>query len=400
MKTPLDKDLNRAYETFNKDHDHLRKKLVAWLPDRSKQYEQINGIYPVREFIKDTIMKSRITKLIAAAIIIIAVLIGINRFVGSLDGASVAWAEVVQRIENVNYVHFYDIETKKDGFTAIREGWYAHGKAMSRRYSEDQWFDDGETWSTIDEHNNVTAIGESILAKHGNIFEAMTYGMLSFNVNQFRNKTPISVGSDFLIYEFDPSGEKADWIEKITVTVGRNSLMPIQIKTYFKHEKWYTNRLLVFDYEAQEKPEEFFELPTKIKPPHGVGRVVPDGKEIEIELNNAPGIKKAIIRLHTKSEDSAEGLLESYRQKYEHVGKPTAFAEITFVTDENYRSNTSKDCPLWLDQGVKAALGIEKTWPDNKYRYILYTLVLRATDKENVFNLELSCWLKSKQLDL
>ena len=350
--------------------------------------------------VRRILTEPRSWRLAAAAVIIVAALLAINRFGGSIDGASVAWAEVIQRIENVDYVHFYDIETKKGGFTAIREGWYAHGKARSRRYSEDQWFDNGETWSMIDEHNNVTAIGESILAKHDNIFEAVTGGMLSFNINQFRNKTPISVGSDFLIYEFDPSGEKADWIKKISVTVGRNSLMPIQIKTYFKHEKWYINRLLVFDYEAQEKPEEFFESPTETKPPHGVGRVVPGGEKIKIELHNAPGIKKAIVRLHTKFEDSAEGLLISYRQKYERVGEPMYFMEITFVIDENYRSNTSKDCPLWLDQGVKAALGIAKTWPDNQYRYILYTPVLRATNEENVFNLELSCWLKSKQLDL
>jgi len=363
-------------------------------------FGRLDGTEGVRENTWRVIVHHKMTKFAIAAVIIVAALLGLNHFGGSIDGASVAWAEVVQRIENVDFVHFYDIETKKDGFTAIREGWYAHGKARSRRYREDQWFDDGETWSIIDERNNVTAIGESILAKHENIFEAMTYGILSFNINQVRNKTPISVGSDFLIYEFDPSGEKADWIEKITVTVGRNSLMPIQIKTYFKHEKWYINRLLVFDYEAQEKPEEFFELPTEIKPPHGVGRVVLGGEEIEIKLHNVPGIKKAIVRLHTKFEGPAEGLLKSYRQRYERVGEPMYFMEIAFATDENYRSNTSKDCPLWLEQGAKAALGIEKTWPDNKYRYILYTPVLRATDKENVFNLELSCWLKTKQLDL
>lgn len=391
------KDIHKLLEnvdlTINADADNevLEKVLGASRKSTASAVHRGN--------IRRILTEAGIWRLAAVVVIIVAALLGLNHFGGSIDGASVAWAEVVQRIGNVDFVHFYDIETKKDGFTAIREGWYAHGKARSRRYSEDQWFDDGEIWSTIDEHNNVTIKSKSILAKHANIFEAMTYGMLSFNVNQFRNKTPISVGSDFLIYEFDPSGEKADWIEKITVTVGRNSLMPIQIKTYFKHKKWYINRLLVFDYEAQEKPEEFFELPTEIKPPHGVGRVVLGGEEIEIKLHNAPGIKKAIVRLHTKFEDSAEGLLKSYRQKYERVGEPMYFMEITFVTDENYRSNTSKDCPLWLDQGVKAALGIAKTWPDNKYRYILFTPVLRATDKENVFNLELSCWLRTKQLD-
>jgi len=47
-----------------------------------------------------TIMKSRITKLAAAAVIIVAVLIGINQLGGSIDGASVAWGEVVEQINN------------------------------------------------------------------------------------------------------------------------------------------------------------------------------------------------------------------------------------------------------------------------------------------------------------
>ena len=53
--------------------------------------------------IRRTIMKSRITKLAAAAVIIIAVLIGINQFGGSIDGASVAWADVAERFESVSF---------------------------------------------------------------------------------------------------------------------------------------------------------------------------------------------------------------------------------------------------------------------------------------------------------
>ncbi len=47
-----------------------------------------------------TIMKSPITKLAAAAAVIIAVLVGIHQFGGSTDGASVAWADVVNPILN------------------------------------------------------------------------------------------------------------------------------------------------------------------------------------------------------------------------------------------------------------------------------------------------------------
>ena len=50
------------------------------------------------------IMKNKITKLATAAVIIIAVLIGINHFGGSIDGASVAWADIVKPILNARTV--------------------------------------------------------------------------------------------------------------------------------------------------------------------------------------------------------------------------------------------------------------------------------------------------------
>lgn len=45
------------------------------------------------------IMRNRITKFAVAAVIIIAVFIGINQFGVSIDGASVAWASVVEKLE-------------------------------------------------------------------------------------------------------------------------------------------------------------------------------------------------------------------------------------------------------------------------------------------------------------
>jgi hypothetical protein len=47
------------------------------------------------------IMKSRITKIAAAAVIIIPILIGINQFGGSLDSASVVWADVFKNVEQI-----------------------------------------------------------------------------------------------------------------------------------------------------------------------------------------------------------------------------------------------------------------------------------------------------------
>jgi len=58
-------------------------------------------------------MKSPMTKLAAAAVIIIAVLIGIQHFDGSIDGTSVAWADVQKAFLAQSWVHLkYDNGTE------------------------------------------------------------------------------------------------------------------------------------------------------------------------------------------------------------------------------------------------------------------------------------------------
>lgn len=91
MKTPLEKQLEKVYQIFNRDHEHLRESLMASLPDRMPA----KTIY-IRKFIGETIMRSRITKLAAAAVIIIGVLIGIHQFSNSME--KVAFADVVKPI--------------------------------------------------------------------------------------------------------------------------------------------------------------------------------------------------------------------------------------------------------------------------------------------------------------
>lgn len=117
MKKPLDKDLNKVYESFNQSHNNLRQKLMASLPDRSKQLKGAGRISHLLAFTRGTIMKNRITKLAAAAIIIIAVMLGINYIGGSPDGASVAWADVLKKIEaarTVMYIYEFEKGNEKE----------------------------------------------------------------------------------------------------------------------------------------------------------------------------------------------------------------------------------------------------------------------------------------------
>lgn len=65
-----------------------------------------------------TIMKRKITKLATAAVIIIAVMIGINQFGGSFDGASVAWGKLAEKIEQIETVSYrMQSSTKTDNAT-------------------------------------------------------------------------------------------------------------------------------------------------------------------------------------------------------------------------------------------------------------------------------------------
>lgn len=95
------------------------------------------------------IVKSRITKLAAVAVIIIAVLIGINHFGGSLDMASVAWGEVIRKAEVVsslmaevtieisfrgNNKLFYKEDIYVDGDYGTRSNIYRNGELFLIKY--------------------------------------------------------------------------------------------------------------------------------------------------------------------------------------------------------------------------------------------------------------------------
>jgi hypothetical protein len=124
MKKQLDNDLNEVYEAFNQNHNHLRQTLMASLPDSMKQQKQAGRISHAMAFTRGTIMRNKITKLAAAAVIIIVVLIGINHFGGSIDGASVAFAEIKKAVNKMPLLHKV-LQTERDGKKFYTENWYS-----------------------------------------------------------------------------------------------------------------------------------------------------------------------------------------------------------------------------------------------------------------------------------
>jgi hypothetical protein len=361
------------------------------------------------------IMKSPITKIAAAAVIIIVVLSGV-KFSGGPDMAKVALGEVTSRFAQVDYVHVYWLKSRGDTLFRQFEAWYAHGKLVMRGKGGIS-YDDGQIRQSFDEQGRRVAKEPSFFAEGHTFVEVVTADLLSDKNEQLSRQVPINVGDDFLIYKFDPPPDRDEskWLESIVIMVGKNSLLPVQMKIYEKDSDDYD--LVMFDYEAAEKAPEFFEAPT-VAAANGSGEVELDGERISIDIEGAPGLKQAIVRLHAKYDgptdqfpsdyissdrlaaDFCRAMFERLRKKYEKKGGPIFRLEVSFVTDEGYRSGTHDIIVLWLNESQQCGIGSESggldDWPDGKYRNIKFSPLLKPTDREDTFIVEIRCWLRPK----
>ncbi|MHC4167265.1 MAG: hypothetical protein ACYSWQ_09940 [Planctomycetota bacterium] len=129
--------------------DELQAKSTAeflsFSADDNKQSEKTIPILIWR-----IIMKSRIRKLAAAAVILIALLIGMNQFGGSLDMTGVAWGEVANKVEQIDSFIFQqristdgipggtttdmELTTYVSSEYGLRQDTYMNGEAISISY--------------------------------------------------------------------------------------------------------------------------------------------------------------------------------------------------------------------------------------------------------------------------
>jgi len=94
--------------------------------------EQMSGEQVQRRSLRRIIMESRITQFTAAAVLLVAAVVGISYLSSPSEAANVRWHDVAKRIARVDYVHFYQIESSPEGFKANFEGWQADDKAFVR----------------------------------------------------------------------------------------------------------------------------------------------------------------------------------------------------------------------------------------------------------------------------
>lgn len=112
-----------------------RKAFHEMLDQRSKQKRSKPGI--ARQDIWRTIMTSKITKFAVAAVIVIGVLLGINPFGGSIDGTSIALADVAKAIgerKNCTFEKTLIVSSKNYSGTINAKMYYSDGYVREDRY--------------------------------------------------------------------------------------------------------------------------------------------------------------------------------------------------------------------------------------------------------------------------
>jgi hypothetical protein len=100
-----EKEIKRRFEVISQFEPSREVTARDLEETRKKLFGKISTKKPAELKIWRIIMKSKITKLAAAAVIIIAVLIGIHYSGGSIDGASVALAQVTENMKRMPWLH-------------------------------------------------------------------------------------------------------------------------------------------------------------------------------------------------------------------------------------------------------------------------------------------------------
>lgn len=126
----------------NAEHkETLRQQMLAACKESSSK-DTARRIQPTWR----KIMKSNLTKSAAAAILIAAVLTGIYQITGSIDGATIAFADVIEAMKNVSWLH----QTSK-GFQGNISGTGEQWIGFKSNVHAAKWADEKKTFWDINE---------------------------------------------------------------------------------------------------------------------------------------------------------------------------------------------------------------------------------------------------------
>jgi hypothetical protein len=82
------------------------------------------------------------------------------------------------------------------------------------------------------------------------LFEKLTQGVLEYDKEEIQRCAPDHIGKDFLVYRLPPAKNIAESVSSVIITVGRVSLLPVQMKIFYR-EKKDDYDFYIFDYERE-----------------------------------------------------------------------------------------------------------------------------------------------------
>jgi len=124
MNAPRHDDLKEIYEIFTQDHDRLRESMMASLRTLPPTHKQLPWTHAIPGRIGATILRKKMTRLVAAAMIAMVIILGVR----TTNGAR-AWADVVKALSDVNDIHTVSKRIYlKSGTVEESEWWLKDGK--------------------------------------------------------------------------------------------------------------------------------------------------------------------------------------------------------------------------------------------------------------------------------
>lgn len=201
---------------------------------------------------------SRFWRYAAAAVFILGFSAGISVF-GLFNGGSAAWADVTSQVEQIDYVHFYRLEFRNGRLESARDGWFANGKTATMLPDAAVVIDDGTNNKLYNDLDQEVQIEPSLLGNiqqkvpKGGFFQMLTQGVFAYDSSEIDRQKPVQIGKDFAVYRFGPPNRKSQWVEQVTITVGRKSLLPVQMKIKLT-ESENAYEVYAFDYEDEQMP--------------------------------------------------------------------------------------------------------------------------------------------------
>lgn len=212
------------------------------------------------------IMKSRITKFSAAAVIIVAVMIGINQFDGSIEVTSTAFAQMTEDMKKMPWLHGV-IEGEYEGKSDRLEAWISFESQVhvSRKSSGQIIYNDiGNHLSQLYDPRSETITMSHISGDEGMDQAGSVWGFWEMMTKQFIEadaevSQEIYEGKEIKVYKISSSPFGTPMEIKITVDAQRNLPVLLNQKAYGPNGDLTIEANAYFDY-PEDGPADIYEM--------------------------------------------------------------------------------------------------------------------------------------------